>query len=155
MTSRNGSGGALAGPTAPMTDPANQPHDHAHRSPSTETGAALDALRLARMLAGSAPDVVAVALVQLAEGAAVDDAHRLAVLLAAEQIIARTPSLADDWPGGRYHRPGPLLAYGDLARRRYPPTGDRDLWIRYGPAGPPAPVTVRRPEPCTSQLGAA
>ncbi len=25
----------------------------------------------------------------------------------------------------------------ELLRRRYPPTGDRDLWVRYGPAGPP------------------
>lgn len=32
------------------------------------------------------------------------------------------------------------VPYSDLQRRRYPPTGDRDLWIRYGPAGPPAEV---------------
>ena len=138
-----------------MIDPADQPHDHAHGSPSTHAGAALDALRLARMLAAYAPAVVGVALVQLAEGAAADDAHRLAVLLAAEQVAARTPSLADDWPGGRYHRPGPLLAYGELARRRYPPTGDRDLWVRYGPAGPLAPATAHRPEPTTDLRGAA
>lgn len=25
----------------------------------------------------------------------------------------------------------------ELARRRFPPTGDRDLWVRYGPDGPP------------------
>lgn len=25
----------------------------------------------------------------------------------------------------------------ELNRRRYPPTGDRKLWVKYGPAGPP------------------
>lgn len=25
----------------------------------------------------------------------------------------------------------------DVQHRRYPPTGDRDLWVRYGPSGPP------------------
>jgi len=28
----------------------------------------------------------------------------------------------------------------ELARRRFPPTGDRDLWVRYGPDGPPEGV---------------
>lgn len=46
--------------------------------------------------------------------------------------------LTDDFPGGRYHRPHHLIpAVGQLARVRYPPTGDRDMWIRYGPDGPP------------------
>ena len=28
-------------------------------------------------------------------------------------------------------------AGSELMRLRYPPTGDRELWVRYGPAGPP------------------
>jgi len=28
----------------------------------------------------------------------------------------------------------------ELMRRRYPPTGDRELWVRYGEAGPPEGV---------------
>jgi hypothetical protein len=25
----------------------------------------------------------------------------------------------------------------ELDKRRYPPTGDKETWIKYGPAGPP------------------
>jgi hypothetical protein len=40
--------------------------------------------------------------------------------------------------GGRYHRPNLIPAITELDRRRYAPTGDRELWVRYGPDGPPA-----------------
>ncbi|MGI8816114.1 MAG: hypothetical protein ACR2G2_12795, partial [Pseudonocardia sp.] len=47
--------------------------------------------------------------------------------------------LGDDYADGRFHRTHVLLpALGELNLRRYPPTGDRDLWITYGPDGPPA-----------------
>ncbi|MGI5127454.1 hypothetical protein ACQEVB_11650 [Pseudonocardia sp. CA-107938] len=44
--------------------------------------------------------------------------------------------LADDWPGGRHHRPNPTIV-SQLQRYRYPPNGDRDEWIKWGPAGAP------------------
>lgn len=45
--------------------------------------------------------------------------------------------LGDDYPGGRYHRQHSLMpVITELQRRRYPPTGDRLLWVKYGP--PPA-----------------
>lgn len=48
-----------------------------------------------------------------------------------------------DYPGGRYHRQHPLLYATALARRRFPPNGNRDEWIRYGPAGRPIPDTKK------------
>lgn len=36
---------------------------------------------------------------------------------------------------GRYHRANLVPAISELDRRRYPPSGDRDLWVRYGPDG--------------------
>jgi hypothetical protein len=45
--------------------------------------------------------------------------------------------LTDDYAGGPYHRQNPMPEYSRLQMARYPPTGDRDLWVRYGPAGPP------------------
>lgn len=39
---------------------------------------------------------------------------------------------------GQFHRPNLLPALTELDRRRYPPTGDRELWVRYGSDGPPA-----------------
>jgi hypothetical protein len=45
--------------------------------------------------------------------------------------------LDEDYCGGRYHRHNTLLELSDLQKRRYPPTGNRELWILYGPAGPP------------------
>lgn len=104
---------------------------------STRVDMGADIQRLRTILAALPPAVLGVALVQLGDHRPVTDPTVIAVLLAAEQILARTPSPADDRPGGRYHRAPDLDAYGALARHRYPPTGNRDLWIRYGPAGPP------------------
>ncbi|GAA5132448.1 hypothetical protein [Pseudonocardia adelaidensis] len=44
------------------------------------------------------------------------------------------PLVADyPFPDGRYHRPNALPEYCELAKRRYPPTGDRDQWIKPKP----------------------
>lgn len=86
------------------------------------------------------PAVLGAALVQLGDHRPHGDPSVLAVLLAAEQLVARLPHPNDDVIGGRYHRSADLDARGVLARHRYPPTGDRDLWIAYGPDGPPATV---------------
>ena len=93
---------------------------------------------LADTLAGTDPIVVGVTLVQVAEGRRHDDALTVSILAAAEHSAARWPSLDDDRIGGRFHRNGVLLGYSDLQKHRWPPTGDRDLWVKYGPAGPPA-----------------
>lgn len=53
-----------------------------------------------------------------------------------DELLAR---LRDDYAGGRYHRNNPLQEYTQLQRHRWPPTGNRDLWVKYGPAGPPIP----------------
>lgn len=47
------------------------------------------------------------------------------------------PRLDDDYIGGRWYRANVLAEYSELQLLRYPPTGDRDLWVKYGPAGPP------------------
>lgn len=60
-----------------------------------------------------------------------------AARLGIEVGVARTGRINDDVIGGRYHRPNPLPEYSRLQVLRYPPTGNRDLWIRYGPEGPP------------------
>lgn len=45
--------------------------------------------------------------------------------------------LGADYLDGAYHRPNALPLLNQIDRRRWPPTGDRALWVRYGPAGPP------------------
>lgn len=91
------------------------------------------------LLARTDPVVLAVALVQVAEER-VDAVFLTALALAVDAANLRTPSWRDDVVGGRYHRNGPLIEVTDLQRRRWPPTGRRELWIRYGPAGPPVPI---------------
>jgi hypothetical protein len=47
--------------------------------------------------------------------------------------------VSESYTGGPWCRQHVLLpAVTELQRRRYPPTGDRDTWIRTGPAGPSA-----------------
>lgn len=69
-------------------------------------------------------------------------AARLGVELGA--LRAGTPLCLDDYAAGNYHRPNHLAEYSELQKRRWPPTGDRDLWIRYGPAGPPSDELQKR-----------
>lgn len=52
----------------------------------------------------------------------------------------------DDYPGGRYHRIHDLPEHTDLQKARWGPTGDRDLWVQHGNAGPPA-IPAQRDEP--------
>lgn len=40
-------------------------------------------------------------------------------------------------PGGEWHINHTLLT-SPLLLKRYPPTGDRATWVKYGPAGPPS-----------------
>jgi uncharacterized membrane-anchored protein len=63
------------------------------------------------------------------------------LLVAGIAAVHRTePSLLsrDDYPGGRFHRQHVLEEYDEILRRRWPPHGDRDEWVRYGPAGAPS-----------------
>lgn len=53
------------------------------------------------------------------------------------ELRADASLVADDYAGGRFHRQHVLAEHTELQIHRYPPTGDRELWVRYGPAGPP------------------
>lgn len=76
------------------------------------------------------------------------DVVKIAVLLVLGEAWILGDGLLDeshtqDFLGGRYHRPAALIpAFGELQRRRWPPTGDRDLWVKYGPDGPPADLST-------------
>jgi hypothetical protein len=53
-------------------------------------------------------------------------AARLALELRADRLQSY-----DDYAGGRYHRTHELPGeYTELQKRRYPPNGDRDEWVR-------------------------
>lgn len=50
-------------------------------------------------------------------------------------------AVAEDFIGGRWHRaPVALHTFTELQVCRWPPIGDRALWVQYGPAGPPRHV---------------
>jgi hypothetical protein len=68
-------------------------------------------------------------------------AARLALEVRADRMLS-----GDDYPGGRYHRLHDLPERTAVEQARYGPTGDRDLWVRFGPAGPPA-IPAQRDEP--------
>lgn len=100
-------------------------------------------LRLAELLARLGPVRLAVVVSLLP----VD--QLLAVRVGAEVALLRADHQLDelllaDYPGGRYHRTHPLTYATELQRRRFPPNGDRDEWIRYGPDGPPLPDTLKK-----------
>ena len=59
-------------------------------------------------------------------------ASRLALEVRADAMHS-----GDDYPGGRYHRIHDLPEHTAVQKARWGPTGDRDLWVKYGPAGPP------------------
>lgn len=69
--------------------------------------------------------------------------HRLTVLalLGHRELLATPGRHGGDYPGGKFHQQYEMPEFSELDVRRYPPTGDRALWVRYGPAGPP-PVAI-------------
>lgn len=72
-----------------------------------------------------------------------DPVHPVAIAARAGlDVAAMRSGWPQDYIGGRYHRPTRLPERTALQVARWPPTGDRELWIRYGPAGPPAVVAV-------------
>ena len=74
-----------------------------------------------------------------------DHALVVAARLALEARAERMPSY-DDYPGGRYHRIHDLPEHTAIHKARWGPTGDRDLWVKYGPAGPPVIPQPREEE---------
>jgi hypothetical protein len=67
-------------------------------------------------------------LTQLPHDHALVIAARLALEIRADRMQSY-----DDYPDGRYHRTHELPGeYTELQKRRYPPNGDRDEWVRGG-----------------------
>lgn len=58
-------------------------------------------------------------------------------LLGHRELIAEPGQHGPDYAGGRFHRNHDLPELSELERRRWGPTGDRALWVRFGDAGPP------------------
>jgi hypothetical protein len=98
--------------------------------------AAPEIRRIRDILSAEDASTVRAALVAAAQGP-ISDPLATAIRHAAADITGRLSSDRHDYPGGRYHRTHPLGGPSELDLRRWPPTGDRDLWILYGPAGPP------------------
>jgi hypothetical protein len=72
---------------------------------------------------------------------------RQAVLVVAGSSYVFAEEVADSWldddyVGGRLHRHHQLPLITELQRKRYPPTGCRETWVRYGPDGPPPDLAV-------------
>lgn len=86
------------------------------------------------------PGDLGLALAQLPHDHDLVVAARLALEVRADAMHS-----GDDYPGGRYHRIHEFTAHDDVQRHRWGPTGDRDLWIRYGPDGPPKIPEQRAP----------
>lgn len=84
------------------------------------------------------PVELAATLGQLDVGHPLLVAARLAVEIAEQRSAS---SVWDYVCGGRWHRHHPI-GVSELQRRRYPPHGDRELWVRYGPEGPPVVEVV-------------
>jgi len=62
-----------------------------------------------------------------------------------DHSAAQRSVIALECPGCAARRRVEAAATGsELMRRRYPPTGDPALWVRYGPAGPPEHEGVDR-----------
>jgi len=45
---------------------------------------------------------------------------------------ANQPFNIEDFAGGKYHRAPEIAEYSELQKRRWPPNGDRDEWVRDG-----------------------
>ena len=67
-------------------------------------------------------------------------ASRLALEVRADAMHS-----GDDYPGGRYHRIHQVPEHTAIQKARWGPTGDRDLWVKYGPSGPPVIPEQRTP----------
>lgn len=84
--------------------------------------------------------------------------HELVVAarLALEIREARMQSY-DDYGDGRFHRTHELPGqHSELQTLRYPPNGDRDEWVRGGPARiPQQRQTEWVPAPASGDVGAA
>ena len=76
-------------------------------------------------------------------------ASRLALEVRADAMHS-----GDDYPGGRYHRIHQVPEYTAVQKARWGPTGDRDLWVKYGPAGPPE-IPQQRSREVDADLDAA
>lgn len=68
---------------------------------------------------------------------------QVAVLLAGGSAWAFAAEQADAWldensVGGQRHRQHQLPLISELQRRRFPPHGDVDEWVKHGIGGPPA-----------------
>jgi hypothetical protein len=63
--------------------------------------------------------------------------------------LRRAGSPLDDYAGGRFHREHVLDEYTAIQKCRWPPTGDRSAWIRWGPAGPPPTEAAHPALACT------
>lgn len=61
-------------------------------------------------------------------------------LLGHRELLAQPGHFGADYAGGKYHRNHDLPELSELDRRRWAPTGDRALWVRYGDAGPPSVI---------------
>lgn len=77
------------------------------------------------------PATLAAALVVLGRRDDEADPHGIAVELAAV-ALTRDPVL-DNYAGGRWHRQNAIRGVRDLDQLRYPPAGDRDLWVKPKP----------------------
>lgn len=75
------------------------------------------------------------ALLVLAEAWVVGDPHQV-VRAMLKQVSRDVHDAMGGVEGVRRWRESSVPG-DEMRRRRYPPTGDRDLWIAYGPAGPP------------------
>ncbi|MDT0353728.1 hypothetical protein [Pseudonocardia charpentierae] len=94
--------------------------------------------RVALELSGLTAVEVAALLVQLAAGPICDPIADGVRLAAYKITTGYAPSSRDHVAGGRWHRNHPLASVTELDMARFGPTGVPDLWVRYGPAGPPA-----------------
>jgi hypothetical protein len=135
----DGRGGDAPGAESRSTSTANQMMTTATTVTSdniriSRIGAVDRARALALALRECTPTEVGVALAMVADGRPYDDAVVVAIVLAAEMIAARWPRITDWYAGGRFHRNGDLVP-SELLLRRYPPNGDVEEWIRYGPKG--------------------
>ena len=101
---------------------------------TAETSESVAALRTALHRLADRDPVQLACLVILGGAYLVEERLAEARHTQAEQSKAAAVAIAGvlDWTAAS-RRP----SHRELMRRRYPPSGDPDLWVRYGPTGPP------------------